>query len=173
MSWTTPRTWATGEVVTASGSLGLNTHLRDNLAFLFTPPCFRAYHNTTQSVNSSALTFLALNSERFDTDTMHDNATDNSRGTVKTAGRFLFGMTLSWPNAASARRIASLQVNRGFNIGRDEKTTADCSHAFDALYAFAVSDYVEIEAFQASGGPLSVPASSSFQCELWAHWMSN
>jgi hypothetical protein len=32
MAWTTPRTWVTNEVVTASL---LNTHVRDNLAYLF------------------------------------------------------------------------------------------------------------------------------------------
>lgn len=34
MAWTTPKTWATGELVTATD---LNTHLRDNLNALFTP----------------------------------------------------------------------------------------------------------------------------------------
>ena len=33
MAWTTPRTWTTGEVVTAAH---LNTHVRDNLLALFT-----------------------------------------------------------------------------------------------------------------------------------------
>ena len=34
MPWTTPKTWATGELVTAAD---LNTHLRDNLNFLLSP----------------------------------------------------------------------------------------------------------------------------------------
>jgi hypothetical protein len=35
MAWTTPATWTPGQVVTASD---LNTHLRDNLNFLFSRP---------------------------------------------------------------------------------------------------------------------------------------
>jgi hypothetical protein len=37
MSWTTPRTWGTSELVTASL---LNTHVRDNLAYLKASPTF-------------------------------------------------------------------------------------------------------------------------------------
>jgi hypothetical protein len=35
MAWTTPKTWSVGELVTASD---MNTHLRDNLNALKTPP---------------------------------------------------------------------------------------------------------------------------------------
>ena len=38
MPWTTPKTWATNEVVTAAN---MNTHLRDNMAFLGSPPSSR------------------------------------------------------------------------------------------------------------------------------------
>jgi hypothetical protein len=62
--WTAPRTWATGELVTAAI---LNTHVRDNLEFLKTPPTtsFIAdqgsdYTSTTTSFANVNATDLAL-----------------------------------------------------------------------------------------------------------------
>lgn len=39
MAWTTPRTWVTNELVTATL---MNAHVRDNLAYLLTPNSFQA-----------------------------------------------------------------------------------------------------------------------------------
>lgn len=57
-TWTTPRTWATGEIVTA---VMLNAHLRDNLDYLKARPVSAAsdYDGTVASTTSTSFTDLA------------------------------------------------------------------------------------------------------------------
>lgn len=54
MSWTTPRTWVASEVVTAAM---LNTHIRDNLNYLFSSiyPVGSIYINANVSTNPATL----------------------------------------------------------------------------------------------------------------------
>lgn len=56
----------------------------------FNPPSVRAFHSATQSIAHAVETTLAFNSETYDSDSMHDNATNNSRLTINTAGLYLF-----------------------------------------------------------------------------------
>lgn len=50
MGWTTPKTWVSAEVLTA---VNLNTHLRDNLAFLF--PVFARKPSDESVISSTSL----------------------------------------------------------------------------------------------------------------------
>lgn len=72
MAWTTPRTWTTGELVTASI---MNTHVRDNFEYLYdraTSYAIIADHKTagTGSGNYTANAWTArdLNTEVYDAD---------------------------------------------------------------------------------------------------------
>lgn len=57
MAWTTPRTWATSELVTASI---MNTHVRDNLTFLSTITEANDLANTRTFTNTGFLDLDAL-----------------------------------------------------------------------------------------------------------------
>lgn len=61
MAWTTPRTWTTGETVTDAL---MNTHVRDQLNFLYTPPAWYArstdYAIAPAVTESPALFTLAI-----------------------------------------------------------------------------------------------------------------
>ena len=48
----------------------------------------RAYHDASQSISNSSATSLALNQERYDTDTIHDLSTNNSRLTAPSDGYY-------------------------------------------------------------------------------------
>jgi hypothetical protein len=54
--WTPPRTWAVGELATAAM---LNTHVRDNLDWLKTPPQAVTTLAATQSITSTAFVDVA------------------------------------------------------------------------------------------------------------------
>jgi hypothetical protein len=85
MSWNTPRTWTTSELVTASL---LNTQIRDNEIELRATPQYRcyAYASGAQSVTTGP-TALTLNTEIFKTATaMHDNSSGSHRIWVPTGG---------------------------------------------------------------------------------------
>lgn len=59
MAWTTPKTW-TSEVLS---SANLNTHLRDNLNYLFAPST--ADFTTTANYSTTSTTFVDVNSTDF------------------------------------------------------------------------------------------------------------
>jgi hypothetical protein len=50
-------------------------------------PAARAKRTTTQAVATSTWTLVSFDGEDFDTDTIHDNVTNNDRLTCKTAGK--------------------------------------------------------------------------------------
>ncbi len=54
-TWTTPKTWATDELVTAAL---LNTHLRDNLSVLKVPPQASHYSLSYAGASTSSSTFV-------------------------------------------------------------------------------------------------------------------
>jgi hypothetical protein len=51
--WTTPRTWVTGELVTSSI---MNTHVRDNLSYLYSTSGELSYVEFTAAVSTTATT---------------------------------------------------------------------------------------------------------------------
>jgi hypothetical protein len=82
MAWTTPETAVAGTTLTAAF---LNTNLRDNTNFLYTPPMVQVYRTSdlTSYVASSAITWQA---ENYDTDSMWSSGTNV---TINTSGIYL------------------------------------------------------------------------------------
>jgi hypothetical protein len=165
--------WETQRRLRAFATLHTHTSGVDGaalvLASLPTIPMVRVRHNANQSLADSTLTVLAFNTETFDTDTMHDTVTNNSRITINTAGRyFVFGSVQFAPNATGYRRVdiwlngvltgTALVVWLGANAGGVASTVG---MAF-TLYTFAVNDYIELAAVQASGGALNAETSGVY-----------
>ena len=118
MSWSVPRTWVDDEVVTESL---LNTHVRDNLAWLATDkPGARVYRTGAQSVPDTTVTACTFDAERRDNAGIHSTATNTSRLTVPPGadGLWLAGAHLQFAaNAAGkgwpgAEDVASLNARR-------------------------------------------------------------
>lgn len=170
MAYTTPRTWVTGEVVTAAL---LNTHLRDNISYLANPPTCRAYHNTTQSIPTGSNTLFALNSERYDTDAMHDTVTNNSRLTAKTAGVFSVTGGCQWAASAVGFRSIFLIVNGATIFAHTTlaSVTGAVEMAVAGQWKCAVNDYIEIWGVQTSGGGLNLSGSGDEGTWLAATWI--
>lgn len=59
MAWTTPKTWTTGEPLTAGD---LNTHLRDNLEALRQPPTAHYEPDETSDYSTTSGTFVDVDS---------------------------------------------------------------------------------------------------------------
>jgi hypothetical protein len=104
--------------------------------------------------------------ENFDTDTMHDNSTNNTRITIKTAGKYLIGGAVQTSsNTALGLRIllnGSTQIARLFqgNSGVTEGAT------ISTLYDFSVNDYIELQA--ATGTAVGATTSGDSATNFWA-----
>jgi len=136
-----------------------------------TVPAARVYHNTTQTVANTTLTWIVFNSERFDTDTIHDTSTNTGRLTCKTAGTYLIVGNFSFPLNFNGSRQIRIRLN-GATIIAITAMTPTSSAATDAdmevstIYALAVNDYVELGAYQTSGGTLTIAANANYSPEF-------
>jgi len=156
MPFTTPKTWSTNEVVTAAN---MNTHVRDNIAFLGSPPACSVKAAVSQSVPNATHTALIAPTENFDTDTMHSTVTNTSRITATTAGRYLVSATLVFGSNATGIRILSFFVDAttsyemvAVNTNTGGNTTLSGSRAF----ALTAGQFIEVRGFHTAGGNIDL-----------------
>jgi len=131
-----------------------------------------AISTADQSIANSTDTLVTWNSETYDTDTMHDNVTNNSRLTFKTAGTYIVSGMINWAgNATGDNRYMAIRQQPGsvlvYQKAGPATAIAACAGAcaahmpFSLVVQAAVNDYVEITVNQNSGGSLALQQSST------------
>jgi len=156
MPFTTPKTWSTNEVVTAAN---MNTHLRDNMSFVASPPQCSVKGATSQSVATSTHTVMAAATENFDNDTMHSTVTNTSRITATTAGRYLFTATLRFGSNATGVRLLSFKVDATTTyemVGVQANNGADTLLSGSRTFVLTAAQFVEVDAFHTAGGNIDL-----------------
>jgi hypothetical protein len=149
----------TSNLLTVSNNLSLNGSIQQSTSL-----GARVYHNANQSISNDTSTALAFNSERWDTNLIHDTATNNTRLTAKTAGTYLIGGGIYFAAEDTGYRQITVKVT--FAAG-GSKTIATHSTdnlgstianvlTIDTVYNLAVNDYVELLVRQNSGASLTV-----------------
>lgn len=131
----------------------------------------RVTHDTTQSVANTGFTTLAFNTEKFDTDTIHDTSTNNSRLTCKTTGKYLISANITFAaNATGYRQLVFLLNGTTYiaSVINQAPTTggATGSMLISTIYSLTANDYVEVQAAQSSGGALNVLSGSEYTPEF-------
>ena len=129
----------------------------------------RAYHDAAQSIANNTDTVLAFNQERFDTDTIHDTVTNNSRLTATTAGVYIITCSASWASNATGFRHIIIRLNGATYIGialwdtsQNDSTRMEVS----TVYKLAATDYVEIMVRQTSGAALNILSAANYSPEF-------
>lgn len=114
----------------------------------------RVYNNAVQSIPDSAWTAITLNNESYDTDSIHDNVTNNSRLTCKTAGKYLItahgGMTMG----VGKRLILGIRLGGSTWLGINTiwgTVAGPLDLTLTTIYILAVNEYVEFCFHQANG----------------------
>lgn len=133
-------------------------------------PSARVYHSTTQSLANNTYAILAFNSERWDTDTLHDNSTNNSRLTCKTPGLYRITAQVGFAAHATGYRIAALYLGGatvignqgGVSLGAVDPTVLTVSTEYPLL----LNEYVEVLGYQNSGGALNAVSLPNQACEF-------
>lgn len=148
---------ATGTIAPATWG----DQVRDNDEFLIDPPVCSAFHNTTQVIATSTFTTLNANSENFDNDAMHSTVTNTSRITATTAGRYLIAITLAYQANTTGSRVIAWRLNGAgtdFQRAAVPAATAGVETVLSTLFpvVLAASDFIEVRAWQNSGGNLNV-----------------
>jgi hypothetical protein len=130
----------------------------------FTQAC-RVYQTVADSISSAWTDVLAFGAESFDTDSMHDNVTNNSRITFTTAGRYCVGGQLRLANntvIGLAIRVDGTTViasSKQGNSGSPEIVAAS------TIYEFAVGQYIELVGYAGS----TSNSSGDGETSLWAY----
>jgi hypothetical protein len=137
--------------------------------FLIHKAC-RVYHSADQAIANAAVTQLAFDSERFDTDAIHDSAVNNDRLTAKTAGKYVITACVQFDVAAGGIRSLQLRYNGiGTVIGVQYVPPAAANPVIGTvttIYDLAVGDYVQVWVYQTSGGALNVQAAPNYSPEF-------
>lgn len=123
----------------------------------------RAYTSVNVSIPNATYTALAFNAETFDTNTYHDNSTNNSRLTIPSGKggmyRVSWGITID-PSSSGSYRIANIRKNGSTTIspnqyGFPSSTQPAILYGSD-LFQFVAGDYIDILVYQDSGSAKNV-----------------
>ena len=125
--------------------------LYDSRGGLFNPPACRVYHNANQALASATDVVLAFNQERYDTDSMHDTVTNNSRITFNTAGLYLVVLNLAIDDLNDYNFFAGrIGLNVGGTILAGQVVSGNSTSwlyqpwfTVTTVYKFAVGDYIQ------------------------------
>lgn len=137
------------------------------------PAQARVYNDANVSVaNAGAGTALTFNTERWDTGNFHSTSSNTSRLTAPTAGLYSIGGCVRFAASSAGTRAVALRLN-GSTVIDDVFIDVDSAIAHTIKvgteYQLAAGDYVELVAFQDSGGALNVLAAANFSPEFWIH----
>lgn len=145
---------------------------------LASSPMALVYNTASQSTTSGIWQTLAFNEEFTDTDTMHDKVTNNSRITATTAGKYMSGANIGFDSNVTGQRYGRIIING---------ITTNCvvSNVQNAVlggngtviplftpgpFAMNAGDYVQVQAWQNSGGALNVHQLNDFGVTRFGLW---
>lgn len=169
--FTTPRSYTTGDVVSAGD---MNTHWRDNVGFLWDCPRVRVSRTTGVSMVSGSAMGLAWESEIFDSDNMWNasgSPSDKEKLVVNTAGVYLVTLQFGWAANSSGDRHAQIKHSTDGTFAywamrppSGGAVTAFCN--VSGVYRAAAGTSFLIETYQDSGSALNTVPPCSFSA-VW------
>lgn len=129
-----------------------------------------AYNSANISIPNGVETVLTLNSERWDNATIHSTSANTSRMTAPVDGVYLITANIEFDANATGERYVAIRLNGGTYLAAPTIDAAggglNTGFAFTRQYALSAGDYIEIWAFQNSGGALNVVASGNRSPEV-------
>ena len=133
-------------------------------------PMARVYNSADISISNATVTILTFNSERFDTNTIHDTSSNTSRLTCKTAGIYLIFGSVAWSNGALGVRQVSILLNGATVIAKQLSPANDANNtteqSISTAYELTVNDYVELQVFHGQGSNLNISVLGNYSPEF-------
>lgn len=152
--------------------------VRDDLEWLArNKPHCRVYNSAAQSIPDVTHTAITFDTERVDVGGLHSTVSNTSRITVPSGGDGWYsiggGLEYAAVNTTGIRQ-AEIKLNGSTIIAIQQVPAANIVQQCNVscFWQLAAGDYVELVAFQSSGGALNVDAATSYSPEFWATWMA-
>jgi hypothetical protein len=158
-TWAATATFTDGVLLSST----MNTYVRDPIDFEARKPIARLRQTVAQSIPASTFTPITFTTEDIDSDPAgtggHSTSVNTSRWVCQYAGWYLFAGGVGWAANAVGRRICAWFINGTIISGSQMAgpTTAgfDCEITARVEFAYLnAGDYVELTAYQESGGAL-------------------
>lgn len=176
-TWTAPITWGASDVPTAAQ---LIEQIEQNVRFLRSQPAglIRRLSNTPQTTTSG--TFLALEHDMPQIDStatkMYSDA-NKTRLTIRRTGVYLVGGSFHLDANATGQRGGRIRVNGATELdAKYEGIPGNAGHGtrpnLITLVSLSSGDYLELEAFQNSGGNINATPHPQHAPVLWAALLS-
>jgi len=134
------------------------------------PKGARIFRSTDQNIATGAAgTVITFDTVVFDNDAMFDLATNPTRLTINTPGKYLVGGAVFWDIGGGTRSL-QIRANGGTGVVRQKFSipAAEPANSFVEVatyYQFVKTDYIELVAAQTSGAGLDALDPSAV---LWA-----
>lgn len=119
----------------------------------------RVYRSAAFSVPNATFTIIPFDAESFDSATLHDNATNPSRVTVPSAGKYSVAAGVRFASAGSAGNYRTVRLYRnGVSVSTVwlAGNVVGVSVPFADTVSCAAGDYLELAAYQDSGVALGL-----------------
>lgn len=129
----------------------------------------RVYNNANINVATDTVVKVTFNSERYDTDSIHDMVSNTSRLTCKTAGKYMIVFHGYMTANANGDRRFQILLNNTTYIAVSRLGLDPSGYAFmpvSTIYDLAVDDYVEAIVYQTSGSTLQLVSYGNFTPEF-------
>jgi hypothetical protein len=118
----------------------------------------RLWNNAAQSIPAATPTAITFNTEKWDTDGMHDLVSNTDRITCKTAGKYMVVGAIEFDTSGTGNRQLYIYLNgSALQIYAIEWTPQASNSQLLTIFCavdLAVNDYLQLKAYQNSGGPL-------------------
>lgn len=129
-----------------------------------------AFHSTTQSLTTGVVAACALDSESFDVGALHDTVTNNSRFTIPAGGDGVYvaiGSVYFAGSGAGTGRFLYLAVNGAqVEVVGWPPNANNIRPQIVGTLSLVAGDYLQLWAYQDSGGALNIGAASPNQTRL-------
>jgi hypothetical protein len=131
----------------------------------------RVYHSAAQSIGSGTSTALSFNSERHDSDGFHSTSSNTNRITIPAGmgGKYVISGQVRFAANATGFREVSIRVGGATTIAIQDTLAVGgvpTILSITTVYELAAGDYVELLAYQNSGGALDVDSSGNYSPEF-------
>lgn len=152
----------------AAGSAAVSArrdHAHAMVANPTTTAAVRCGHNANQTIDNTTTTLLAFNTEKYDTDGMHDTSTNNGRITAQTDGYYIISASCTWDDEGTNYRNHLVYFNGSTLIARqiwNASSGVEWASMINTHYALDADDYIEFKVYQNSGGARTITGNTEY-----------
>lgn len=144
--------------------------------FLAKPPIFQGYQSAAQSIPSTSLTTIAIDTTLVDTYLGHSNTVNNGRYTCSSSAPGWYQITVSLGFTANATGSRLIEIHKNGTAVKLVQTGNDSSRTdigaclqSTAYVLLSAGDYLEGFAYQSTAGALSTNPNNTGMTVIWIH----